>query len=50
MGLVTVTCVNTKPLKNITKAVITKDPEAFVNDQFYLGQMQKRTARYEDAP
>ncbi len=31
------------------RAVITKDPEAYVNDQFYLGQMQKMNGRYEDA-
>ncbi len=31
------------------KAVIAKDPEAYVNDQFYLGQMQKMNGRYEDA-
>jgi len=31
------------------KVVIAKDPEAFVNDQFYLGQMQKMNGHYEDA-
>src|SRR5688572_15429290 len=31
------------------KVVIDKDPEAYVNDQFYLGQMQKMNGRYEDA-
>ncbi len=29
--------------------VITKDPEAYVNDQFYLAQMQKMNGKYEDA-
>jgi len=31
------------------KQVITKDPEAFVEDQFRLGQMQKMNGHYEDA-
>ena len=31
------------------KAVITKDPEAFIADQFHLGQMQKMNGHYEDA-
>jgi len=31
------------------KVVIDKDAEAFVNDQFHLGQMQKMNGRYEDA-
>ncbi|MBL0310786.1 MAG: OmpA family protein [Bacteroidetes bacterium] len=31
------------------KLVIEKDPEAYVNDNFYLGQMQKMNGRYEDA-
>ena len=31
------------------KVVITKDPEAFIADQFHLGQMQKMNGRYEDA-
>lgn len=31
------------------KAVIEKDPEAYVNDNFFLGQMQKMNGRYEDA-
>ncbi len=29
--------------------VITKDPEAWANDQFYLGQMQKMNGKYEEA-
>lgn len=31
------------------KVVIEKDPEAYVNDNFFLGQMQKMNGRYEDA-
>ncbi len=31
------------------KAVIDKDPEAYVADQFYLAQMQHMNGRYEDA-
>lgn len=31
------------------KAVIEKDPEAYVSDRFFLGQMQKMNGRYEDA-
>lgn len=31
------------------KLVIAKDPEAFVNDQFQLGRMQKMNGRYADA-
>lgn len=31
------------------KQVVAKDPLAYVNDQFYLGQMQKMNGRYEDA-
>ncbi|HLP19968.1 MAG TPA: OmpA family protein, partial [Chitinophagales bacterium] len=31
------------------KIVIAKDPEAFVNDQFHLGRMQKMNGHYADA-
>lgn len=31
------------------KIVIAKDPEAFVNDQYQLGRMQKMNGRYADA-
>ncbi|MES2620284.1 MAG: OmpA family protein [Bacteroidota bacterium] len=29
--------------------LVKKDPEAYVNDQFFLGQMQKMNGRYEEA-